>query len=211
MLKELESIENYNELIKDLEEYNPGHDDVQIEHFIVGSGVTDYGKYKQALAETHAHFIALQELYLQQKKLNAKIKILHAKNSELGESNVDKAQKELNDILIEEKYVGIHNLERSIARALHEMSKTYILAKKYKELIAGKDKNELILDYHKSRLAKLLAANTLWRGGNLSGVMETVTTLPEEAQKELLAEYHNLQIALRKDEMAYLEIAEKNK
>lgn len=30
-----------------------GHSDFQVEHFIVGQGVTDWGKYKQALREIH--------------------------------------------------------------------------------------------------------------------------------------------------------------
>ncbi len=38
------------DLLKDLEF---GHSDFQVEHFIVGGGITDWGKYKQALREIH--------------------------------------------------------------------------------------------------------------------------------------------------------------
>ena len=48
LLSSMQEIQNYNELQEFLQDYNPGHDDTQMEYFIVGNGITDYGKYKQA-------------------------------------------------------------------------------------------------------------------------------------------------------------------
>lgn len=60
------------------------------------------------------------------------------------------------------------------------------LAEKYEKSIEGKDRKVLEREYHKERLSKLLALNTVWGGGNLSGVMDVITALPEEDQAPLL-------------------------
>ena len=65
----------------------------------------------------------------------------------------------------------------------------YELAKKYKKAIEGKDRRELEQEFHKERLQKLVVMNTLWGGGNLSGVMDVITTLPENQQKDVLREF----------------------
>lgn len=185
----MQEIQNYNELQEFLLDYNPGHDDTQMEYFIVGNGITDYGKYKQALAEMHTNLTGLQNSYIEQKKLRAKIEILEAEKLELEDNAIGHAKRKLKDIQIEEKNIHLFNLERSIARNSHELAKMYELAKKYKKAIEGKDRRELEQEFHKERLQKLVVMNTLWGGGNLSGVMDVITTLPENQQKDVLREF----------------------
>lgn len=200
----MQEIQNYNELQSFLQEYNPGHDDIQMEYFIVGNGVTDYGKYKQALAEMHTNLTGLQNSYIEQKKLNAKIAILEAECQELEDSSVGRAKRDLKNVQIEEKQILIFNLQKNIARNSHELAKMYELAKEYKKSIEGKDQKELEKEYHVERLKKLLAMNTLWGGGNLSGVMDVITTLPEGLQKSLFECLHENNIALVKNHGLYL-------
>jgi len=199
----MQEIQNYNELQSFLEEYNPGHDETQMEYFIVGNGITDYGKYKQALAEMHTNLSGLQSSYIEKKKLNAQIDILQAEHDELDFSSLGLAKRNLKNIEIEEKQIALSNLERTIARNSHELAKMYELAKKFKQLIEGKDRKELEKEFHVERLKKLLAMNTLWHGGNLSGVMDVVTTLPEDMQNYLIDCLHEDSIALIQNQEGY--------
>jgi thioredoxin-like negative regulator of GroEL len=187
----MQEIQNYNELQEFLTDYNPGHDDTQIEYFIVGNGITDYGKYKQALAEMHTNLMGLQNSYIEQKKLVAKCEILQAEIDELEDTPVGRAKKHLKQIQVEEKQIALTNLERTIARNTHELAKMYELAKKYKNEIEGKDKKQLEKEFHTERLKKLFVMNTVWRGGNLSGVMDVVSTLPEKQQNDVLNEFRS--------------------
>jgi len=168
--------------------YNPGHDDTQIEYFIVWNNHTDYGRYKQALAEVSSHYESLQNSYILKKKNNAEIGILFAEIEELKEawSRVDLARVVLKDAEIEEKNLANNSIDKQIERSINELNKNVELAERYEKLIEGKDRKILEKEYHMERLQKLLVLNTAWGGQNLSGVMDIITALPEEEQKFLL-------------------------
>jgi len=180
---QLDSITKYRD------QYNPWHDDTQIEYFIIGNNHTDYGRYRQAIAEVSTHYEALQNSYILQKKNNAEIMIFEAEIEELKEKGgkVNEARIKLKEAEIEEKQLGNKSTDKQIQRNTNELLKTMALAEKYEKLIEWKDRKILERDYHKERLSKLLALNTVWWGGNLSGVMDIITSLPEEDQIPLLA------------------------
>lgn len=165
--KEFEE-KNKEKLESLLDEYHPGHDNTQMTYFIVGQGITDYGKYKQALAETNSHYESLRTNYVAEKKLLFEI---------------------------EEKQIALDALRKQSKRSLIELNRMFELVLEYEKKIEGKDRTELEKDYHIQRLQKLLAVNTVWRGGNLSGVMDTLTNLPDEMQKPLLEGFHQLLVA----------------
>lgn len=170
------------------DDYNPWHDDTQIEYFIVWNNHTDYWRYKQAIAEVSSHYDALQTSYILQKKNQAEIWILQAEIDDLKDLawKVNKAKIILKEVEIEEKELWNISINKQIQRNLNELNKTLELAQKYEALIFWKDRKILEKEYHKERLSKLLALNTVWWGWNLSGVMDIITSLPEEDQKPLL-------------------------
>jgi len=170
------------------DDYNPGHDDTQIEYFIVWNNHTDYWRYKQAISEVSSHYDALQTSYILQKKNRAEIGILEAEIEELKESGwkINEAKIVLKEAEIEEKELWTLSIDRQIKRNLNELNKTLELAQKYEKLIEWKDRKVLEREYHKERLSKLLALNTVWGGWNLSWVMDVITSLPEEQQNPLL-------------------------
>jgi hypothetical protein len=190
----MKELDKYDELKSFISDYNPGHDDTQIQHFIVGNNHTDYGCYKQAIAETHSNYEALKQSYIAVQKNEAEIKILEAEIEEmetLGDK-VSLAKVGLKVVEIREKQLGNETLQKQIARNTNELEKMFALAKVYGKKIEGKDKVVLEKEYHVARLGKLLALNTVFKGGNLSGVMDVVTTLPDDMQKPLLDEYNAL-------------------
>ncbi len=197
-MNDLQTFEQNNkELLQSfLDDYNPGHDYIQMEYFIVGQGITDYGKYRQAIAEINSHYEALKTNYVKQKRLHTERKLLFVEKEELpNETPEDELRRELKDIDVEEIDLQLDTINKQIARNLNELETMFVLAKKYVAAIEGKDRTELIKEYQIARLAKQLAVNTVWRGGNLSGVMDTITTLPDELQTPLLNDFSNLLVA----------------
>ncbi len=158
--------QNKEKLRHFLGEYNPGHDDTQIRHFIVEkNGITDYGKYKQAVAEVFTNYQALQKAFISQKKLGADIESLQAE--------------------IEEKQMEQANLAKAIQRNLNELSKMFQLACEYEEKIASQDRTVLEKEFWEQKLARQFELSTKWQGGNLSGVVETIDALPEAMKAEV--------------------------
>lgn len=196
-----------------LEEYNPGHDKLQMEYFIVGSGITDYGKYKQALAEIHTHYSSLQTSYIEYKKAEVQIEILEAEKEALliSDNKVDSAKAKLKDIEIEEQQFKLQNIDKRIKRSMYELTTMFELAQHYEKEIEGKDRNQLMVDYHKNRLAKMIEMNVLFQGGNLSGVMDTITMLPEPIVNELLPVLHSAKIQSLSNHEHYALAVEKQK
>ena len=98
------------------DKYNPGHDDTQIEYFIVWNNHTDYWRYKQAIAEINTHYEALQNSYILQKKNNAEIEIFRAEIEELREKGgkVNEARIKLKEAEIEEKELGNKSIDKQI-------------------------------------------------------------------------------------------------
>lgn len=182
------SQDQIEQITKYRDQYNPGHDDTQIEYFIVWNNHTDYGRYRQAIAEVSTHYEALQNSYILQKKNNAEIMIFEAEIEELKEKGgkVNEARIKLKEAEIEEKQLGNKSTDKQIQRNTNELLKTMALAEKFEKLIEWKDRKILEREYHKERLSKLLALNTVWGGGNLSGVMDIITALPDEDQLPLL-------------------------
>lgn len=195
-------IEKINLINKYRDDYNPGHDDTQIEHFIVWNNHTDYGRYKQAIAEVSSHYEALQTSYILQKKNNAEVLIIEAEIEELESmpSKVSKAKIWLKLVEIEEKKLTNNSIERQIARNLNELNKTLILAQKYEKLIEWKDRKVLEKEYHVERLQKLLALNISFWWSNLSWVMDVITALPDDMQNPLMnlsGELHQINNQMR--------------
>lgn len=183
------SIEQTSTIQRYLSEYNPWHDDTQIEFFVIGNNHTDFGRYRQCLAEISTHYEWLKTSYILRKKKQAEKKIIEAEIAELedwSQTQVQRAKIELKEIEMEEKDLERESIEKQIERHLNEIGKIMVLAEKYEKAIEGKDRKELEREYHKERLSKLLALNTVWGGGNLSGVMDIITSLPEQDQAPLL-------------------------
>lgn len=179
---------------KYINEYNPWHDDTQIEYFIVGNNHTDYGRYKQAIAEISSHYDNMQNLYIEQKTKNAEIWILKAEIDSLNKKwwKINKAKIKLKKVEIEKNKLWFVQIKRWIKRAKNELWKNLLLAKRYEELIKWKDRKELEIEYHKERLSKLLALNTVWWWSNLSWVMDVITSLPDNIQNPLLLQLQQL-------------------
>lgn len=178
----LDNIQKYRD------QFNPWHDDIQIEYFIIWNNHTDYWRYKQSIAEINTHYEALQNSYILQKKNNAEIMIFEAEIEELRETwgKVNEAKIKFKEAEIEEKQLANKSIDKQIQRNTNELLKIMSLAEKYEKLIEWKDVKVLEIEYHKERLSKLLALNTVWWGSNLSGVMDIVTALPEKDQNQLL-------------------------
>lgn len=207
-MNELEKFEQSNKeiLFKFLEQHNPGHDDLQMEHFIVGGGITDYGKFKQAVAETFTNYEALKANYAKLKITLAEIEVLVAEKAEMEKQAdpVSKAKVRLLEAQIEEKQLAIGTTEKQIKRNVNELGKMFEMAKFYEKKIEGQDREQLIKDYHFQRLSKLMALNTIYGGPNLNGVMDMVMTLPDDMQKSLVGELNNLLLIQHKN---YLKIS----
>lgn len=189
---ELQKFENDNreKLCAFLDDYNPGHDDIQIRHFIVErNGLTDYGQYKQAIAEIYSNYSALKDSYFLERKANAKIALYEAKKSACEMNDIGRAQANYYDVLIGQQRMILDGVKKQIARNMNELTKMFALASAFEEKIRGKDRAQLVREYWIANLSKQLAVNTVWKGGNLAGVMDIITTLPEDMQKPLLAEY----------------------
>jgi hypothetical protein len=211
-MKQLQQFEeqNHDKLMQFLEEHNPGHDDIQIKHFIIEkNGITDYGKYKQCLAELYTYYKALKTYYFKFKKNEAKIKVLEARRNELTDSEVDKAKAGLIDVKIEEKEYSKMGIEKSMQRSLNEMIKHFEMAKEYEKKIEGKDRTKLMIDFWEKNLEKQLEINTIWGGGNLAGAIETIDSLPEDMKGPLYEKAHGLRILSHKNQLQYLENAKK--
>lgn len=181
-----------------LNDYNPGHDETQMRYFIVGQGVTDYGKYKQAKAEIYSNYGSLQTSYFQLEKLKLEIQILEEEKQAVTE-----IRRRLKDVEIAEKRMTIKSLEKTIDRSLNELNVMFKLANEYYEKIKDRDVQELEAEFHIERLKKMVAMNTIYRGGNLSGVMDATTTLPEEMQQPILETFHSLQVTERRNQQHY--------
>jgi hypothetical protein len=196
------NIEDKDALERFIADYNPGHDETQMRYFIVGAGVTDYGKYKQAIAELYSHRSSLQNYYIEQKRTKATIDVLIAEKDELGQcvTPLNIAKMKVKDVDIEEKELALLSLDKNIARSMNEFNMMFAVAKEYEQKIHGCSLVELEKEYHIERLSKLLAMNTIFNGNNLSGVMETVTNLPEDMQNVLIKQLHSMQLTSRKNE-----------
>lgn len=77
------STEQTSTIQRYLREYNPGHDDTQIEFFVIGNNYTDFGRYRQCLAEISTHYEGLKTSYILRKKKQAEKKIIEAEIAEL--------------------------------------------------------------------------------------------------------------------------------
>ena len=181
---------------KYIKEYNAGHDNIQMEYFIVWNNHTDYGRYKQAIAEYNTNYNALLNNFLERKKNNADIKIIEAEIEELHEKESTKiiqAKIERKQIDIEEKQIANQTLEKQIQRNYNEFMKMLELIKKYETLIEWKDIKELEIEYHTERLKKLFALHSQYWGWNISWVIDVASSLPLEIQKNILP-FNNLKL-----------------
>ena len=190
----MENIKNIELIKKYIDDYNPWHDNTQIKYFIIGNNHTDYGRYKQAIAEVSSHYNWLKNAYISQKKNDAEIHILEAEIEELNLLwwNINKAKIELKRVEIEEKELAREETEKQIKRNLNELNKCTELAEFYEWIIIWQDREKLETEYHTARLNKLMYLNTVWWWANLSWVLDIITSLPKETQREILWENNNL-------------------
>lgn len=175
-----------NEIDKLLEDYNPGHDHVQLQYFVVGQGITDYGKYVQAQAELWSRTREIKRLKRALIATQIKLDDLHFKDADPRLKALDKEA--LEDELVD--------CRKALDRLEHEVAVILPLARQYAKSIEGKDRSKLIEEYQFERLKKQLLINTVFRGGNLSGVIDTILTMPEETQHRFLEEYKKMNIGL---------------
>jgi hypothetical protein len=81
-MTDIQKYETSAEFRKVLDAFDNGHDQIQMQYFIVGQGLTDYGKWKQACIETRTRYAALKQIGFDTLKLQAEIKILEAEIAE---------------------------------------------------------------------------------------------------------------------------------
>lgn len=174
--------------------HNPGHDETQIRYFIVeGNGVTDYGKWKQAVAEVSTYLGTLKSSMHANRKVLAEMKIIEAEIEELQTKAGKKAaaQVELKELELEEKKLALEANNKQIARAKFELEHFVAIAEEYEKKLEGKDIKALKRDYHVQRLRKMLEL-TVVSGSNSYGLLETITALPQEMAQPILEDMHKL-------------------
>jgi hypothetical protein len=153
MSEAIAKLEGGREFRRLLDAYNPGHTRFQIEHFVIGEQLTDWGKYRQALAELHGYYSSARSAHFEQRKAAARIDILRAEIGELEYgSAVDAAQAVLKAIEIEELDFIIEGHAKSLARAVHEASVHYELALAYETALQGVDQGQAELEFWQLRL-----------------------------------------------------------
>lgn len=184
--------ENSKKLKQFLAEYNPGHDDTQIVHFVIArNGVTTFGMYRQALAEINSHYNSLRESYFLQKKLYKESEILDAEAEELdsqatGSPKVNKLQADLKRLESQNKSTSASAIQKSIERSYNELTKLFAMACNFEKKIDRKNLKKLEREFWVEKLAKDVVFNTQYNGGNLSGIVETISSLPEDMQLEIM-------------------------
>ena len=116
--------------------------------------------------------------------MTAEIAILEAEREELlnEKTNVSRAKAALKTIEIAEKKSQIETSQKQLDRNYNEMSKMFAIAKEMEKKIAGKDRKQLEQEFWIEKLSRDIVINTQYGGQNLSGVAETISTLPDEMQ-----------------------------
>jgi hypothetical protein len=138
-----------------LQAYNPGHDATQIRHFIVGEQPTAFGRYKQAIAECWNYYTAARQSMFEQRKAEARKRILQAEIDALEAAPTprDAAEADLKRIEIEELDFALEGHAKALARAINELGQFYGLALENEAQIAGRKHEELEAEYWHVKLA----------------------------------------------------------
>jgi hypothetical protein len=179
-MTDLEKYDQSADFKKVLHAFDNGHDDVQLQYFIVGSGLTDYGKWKQACIETRTRYGALKQLGFDRLKLDAEIKILEAERDELSRNPdaVSLAKSELKTVEIAEKKSQIENVDMSATRTIREMEAMYQMALHYGKQCGEQDTFENQAALHVERLKMMAYVRT--RFPEMTGPAETALLLPNK-------------------------------
>jgi hypothetical protein len=168
-----------------LKAFDSGHDPIQLEHFVVGSGLTPYGRWRQACLETRQRYEELKRLGFDRAKREAEIDILQAEIDELhmSDSAVDAAKARLKSIEQAEKRSQIENTDHASSRILREIEIVYQLATHYRAQCDGGTPDELS-EYHTERLLTMALAKLAY--GNAEGPAEMAMRLPQAAGERIL-------------------------
>ena len=115
-----------------LDESQGGHDNVQIDAFMLGSqGVTPWGKYKQACREIRSRWEGLKVLTIQIERAELEIQQL----SESKKSGLNEISKKIVDLNIKERRMQIDKTLRSGRETERELYRLVCNAYRYREML----------------------------------------------------------------------------
>lgn len=109
------------------------HSDFQIDCFILGSGGTTYGRYKQCLREVVKRWRSLKTSHISRERLKLELELL-ATCTTTGERN-----RRINDLDCMEKRMQLEEIDRQMADTLREFNRFYAHATMLKEEVGELD------------------------------------------------------------------------
>lgn len=194
----MKDIRKYEELFKDLE---LAHSDFQIHNFVLGEekGITEWGKYKQALRELHKRVRGVKQLLFQMERDKIEIekikrKIERLKKGKYQDYDLDVKLEEIN---LAEKQTNLKIAEKSLQELLREAEEFYkvvvVLKEKFKNL-SKEDKWRLEKEYWMLKFKRDIEDSLLAGQKPSFGLMRVIKSLPLDMQKELLEFYGNAEV-----------------
>jgi len=197
-LNEIEKVSKYEELFEDLE---LAHSSFQIHNFILGEekGITDWGKYKQALRELHKRVRGIKQLVFQIERDKIEIEKIKRKIQKIKEEKPENYDLDikLEEINLKEKQINLKLGEKSLQETLREAEEFYkavtILREKFKNL-SKKEKENLEKEYWMLKFKRDIEDSLLSGHKPSLGLIRTIRTLPLPMQKELMDFYGNAEV-----------------
>ena len=174
-------------MLRDLfEDLQLGQSWFQNSFFVVNkNGVTDYGKYKQALRELYTRYRALRDYAFEIRKLRLQIK---KKERELSVVK-DELEKEI--ILVEKRELELKLEEtyRTLSQSKKEFIHFFEIAKHFKQLfgkLSEDDKDKLEQEFWMEKFKIMLSIDLSLHGKPSQGLLENLVSLPIEMQNKIL-------------------------
>jgi hypothetical protein len=160
------------------------HEEIQQDNFIVArAGITDYGKYKQALRELHKRYRGLKQIEIEKKKNELKIR----RYTILG---IVFFFIPMIRIKLAECKMAHEEIKFNISETQREFDRFYTLACTYKEKtgeLTPEKRNQYENEYWKTYLKRQLAIEYIAYGNPTNVTLELIGSAPTAMKRELLA------------------------
>jgi len=163
-----------------------GHTNFQIDNFIVGkSGISYYGKYKQAIREMQCRYETLKGLYLDRE----------LKQIDIDEANIPKENKQTifdvkrDKIKLIKLNSELENMNKNILDSEREFVRFYQHCTYLKDKLGVLDqvkKNELEKQYWEEHLLEIAVTDIISTGRLQDNTLNTLTILPKESKLKVL-------------------------
>jgi len=178
-----------------LAEHRPGHDDFQIDHFIIrrGGGRTAYGQYVQALREVNKRYRGLKGLYSERDLLQVDI------DEDVENARLDGRegfQVRRDDLKLRSSDWRMEDLVKSIQDTEREFRRFFSIARGLKAVLGEitPDRKALLeREQWIDHMEELAAVDFVARGCLQESTVSAIASLPADARQELLDKTKNHQ------------------